>query len=215
MTFKKNKLTGESTLRTEHGVGRRQFLASGSWCVASKLIGLGAIAATHQLTAADSAPVSVDYEPAFQSWTLQNEVFQAVLRLNATTGVLQLDELRNRVTNEVWRLPAGGGSFPLVVELEGGRRLSSETGFLLTAQAVAEIDRGGRSLTLELSEQDGPLRLSIEFSVYPGQPVLRHQATIANRLGQPLMVRKVNFLAWEFADEAARYDTYEIGRAHV
>ena len=206
MNNKINQLRG-------NGLRRRQILGAGAhtllWHFPTKLIGMAGIAGVAAV-AAGAEDVTISYDGAFQSWTLRNEVFQAILRLNRTTGVLQLDEVRNLVANEVWRLPARAGSFPVAVQLEDGRTLSAGTAFLLTGQTVSELERGGRALALELSEEDGPLAFSVQFAIYPGQPVLRHQATIVNRLGQTVQVKKVNFLAWEFADEAASYDTFAV-----
>ena len=207
MTFKRNHLP-DST------VGRRQFLAdtwfAGGSIAAGKLIGMGGIPASTALLAAMPDSVTIVYEPAFESWTLKNDVFRAVLRLNRSTSGFQLDEIRDLVTNDVWRLPARAGSFPLVVELDNGQQLSAGSQFLVTAQTISEIDRGGQALTVDLSAEDSPLKLSIRFDIYPGQPVLRHQATIANRLGQNVTVRKVNFLAWEFADEGGKFSAYAV-----
>ncbi len=198
------------------GLERRQVLSMGSraalWHFATKMIGIGGIVGLGgtRVRAGDLEAVSLSFEPAFQSWTLRNEVFQAVLRLNRGNGALQLDEVRNLVTNEVWRLPTGVGSFPVAVELEGGQRLSAGTGLVLTGQSITELERGGRALTLEFSPEEAGLGLSVQFDVYPGQPVLRHQVTIVNQLGRTVQVKKVNFLAWEFSDEGARYDAFAV-----
>ena len=195
---------------------RRQVLGLGSrttlWHFSTKLIGIGGMVGLigQKASGADPETVSLTFDAAFQSWTLRNEVFQAVIRLNRSTGALQLDQMRNLVNNEVWRLPPGAGSFPVAVELEGGQRLSSGTALLLTGQSVGELERGGRALTLEFSGEDTGLGLSVQFDVYPGQPVLRHQVTIVNQLGRAVQVKKVNFLAWEFADEGARYDAFAV-----
>ena len=188
---------------------RRAIFQAVLWHFATKLIGMEGITAP-SVAAADVEPVSILFDAAFQTWTLRNQVFRAVLRLNRTTGALQLDEIRNLATNELWRLPSNTGSFPVAVELEDGQRLSAGTGFLLTGQAVTELERGGQALTLELSEEEGALGFSVQFDLYPGQPVLRHQATITNRLGRTVQVKKVNFLAWEFAAEAQRYDAFAV-----
>jgi len=199
MSLKNNQLP--DTLAS--GIYRRQLLgAAAGWCLAG-----------NPISAADPVPLrsaEIVYEAAFQSWTLKNDIFQAVLRLNASTGVLQLEELRNLLTNEVWRLPSRSGSFPILVELADGRGLSGETRFLVTGQTIAEAGQGGKSLTLELSEEDNPLMLTISFFVYPGQAVLRHQAAIANRLGQTVVVKRMNFLAWNFADDRAKFDTFAV-----
>jgi alpha-galactosidase len=190
-------------------IARRHFLAGGtSWCLAGWLAGCHGLASTTSAT--ETAAVTIVHDPAFHTWTLRNDVFQAVLRMNRGTGSLQLDELRNLATQEIWRLAPGAGSFPVAVELEDGRRLNAESSFLVTGQSITELDRGGQALTLELSEADGPLGLTLTFDLYPGQPVLRHQARILNRLPRPVTVRKVNFLAWEFAGTAPAFDAFAV-----
>jgi hypothetical protein len=185
---------------------RRRMLGAGLGILASQLIGIEGF--TGQAKAEET--VTITFDAAFQVWTLRNEVFQAVLRVNRGTGVLQLDEIRHLGTNDVWRLPSRAGSFPVSVELEDGRRLSGASSFLVTGQTIGDLDRGGKSLTLELAEEEGALGLAIEFGIYPGQPVLRHQARITNRLVQPVQVKKANFLSWAFADEGAEYDAFAV-----
>lgn len=208
MSHKINELSDE-------GLKRRRLLASGSCYLGGKLIGLGVTSPSP--ASAFSPPggtkpeaVSITHDAAFQSWTLRNDVFQAVLRLNRGTGAFQLDEIRNLAVNEVWRLPANSRSFPIAVELRDGRKLSAANSFLVTGQAISELPRGGRALTVELAADDGTLALAVQFDIYPAQPVLRHQATITNRLAETVQVRRANFLAWEFAAEGAQHDAFAV-----
>ncbi|MBY0506351.1 MAG: alpha-galactosidase [Bryobacteraceae bacterium] len=208
MSHNRNNLTHSSRPGAVHvEMERRQFLLSATGWGATKLIGMGGMVAVAR---AASGTANVDFDPAFQSWTLQNDVFRAVLRLNQSTGQLQLEELRDLSNNDFWRLPSLAGSFPIDVELDDGTRLSVESRFLLTGQSTTAIDRNGRALTLELSEEGSPLKLTVEFQIFPGQPVLRHQVTITNRLGVTVNVRKANFLAWQFADEGQKFTAYAV-----
>ena len=61
-------------LRNGARLGRRQVLGAGTLFLASRFVGFG------QTT---TSPVGIIYDPAFQTWTLRNDVFQAVLRLTA------------------------------------------------------------------------------------------------------------------------------------
>ena len=185
-----------------HTFARRRLLKAGSIWLGGQWLGTAA-------RAADTAPVSIVYDGAFGTWTLRNEVFQAVLRMNRGTGALQLDELRLFSTNEVWRLAAGGSSFPVAVELEDGRRIGAGTVFLLTGQSVQELARGGQALAIELVEESGAFGVTLQFQIYPGQPILRHQATLTARL-LPAVIRKANFLAWEFAADPVAHDAFAV-----
>lgn len=189
-------------LRSGAGIGRREVLGAGALLLAGRWTGFGA--------STTPGRTSISYEPAFQTWTLRNEVFQAVLRLNRGTGALQLDEVRLLGVNDVWRLPAGAGSFPVVVELEDGSKLGPGSVFLVTNQTTGSLDRGGQFLAIDLVEESGTLGVSLQFDIYPGQPVLRHQAKITNRQQQTVQVRKANFLAWEFSGEAGRHDAFGV-----
>ncbi len=203
MNYKTNDLSAD-------GLKRRQLLGGALAALSTKLIGLGTIAPL-EASAAEPGP-SIVFDPAVQVWTFRNEVFQTVLRMNRNTGALQLDELRNLAANEVWRLPARGESFPVTVELEmaNGAQVGSSRTFSVISQEIVELERNGLSLALELVDDAGVLSMSLRFDIHSGQPVLRHQAKITNRLARPLQVRKVNFLAWEFADEAERMDAFAV-----
>lgn len=203
MNYKTNNLSVD-------GLKRRQLLSGTLAALSTKLLGLGSMAPS-EAGAADSVP-SIVFDPAFEIWTFRNEVFQAVLRMNRSTGTLQLDEVRLFVPNEVWRLPARGESFPVTVELEmaNGAQVGSSRTFSVVGQEIVDLERGGRGLALELLDDAGVLGMSLRFDIHPGQPVLRHQAKITNRLARPIHVRKANFLAWEFADEAAQFDAFAV-----
>lgn len=189
---------------------RRQLLRGALAALSTNLLRFEGIAP--QAAQAVSSTPTIVFDPAFQVWTLRNEVFQAVLRMNRTNGALQLDEMRNLATNEVWRLAFQGESFPVTVDLEmaDGLRVGSSRTFSVVGQEVVHLERGGLGLALELLDDAGVLGMLLRFDIYPGQPVLRHQAKITNRLARPIQVRKADFLAWEFSGEMAQFDAFGV-----
>jgi hypothetical protein len=141
-----------------------------------------------QIAPADEARITADGD----RWTLETAAARRVIALE--DGKLWLKSFQDRATGR--ELIAGGtASDEFFVRIGDARQpLTGPTGrWNLVGTRQTRLRQGERQLDLSL--QQGSLRVTKSYVIYPGSSILRQWTTLANAGSQPLRLVEPGFLS--------------------
>jgi alpha-galactosidase len=142
------------------------------------------------------------YDSNTHRWDLSNGVIHAVFALDSD-GTFQFKGLDSRVTGKSWLPAEGRPSSPIRVRF-GSTTYDANTHFKLLKQYVEKPSPNLYRQVIVLQDATKSVSIRVEFSLYEGEPVLRHRVFVTNQLLRTVYARVADMMPYSFAaDEAS------------
>jgi len=173
--------------------------------------------ATVLLWIALAAPLSFGaqsiFDPQQNTWTITNGWMYAVFQLTPD-GYFLAEEVSDLHSGDRWTASANQPSTPIRLQA-GSEQFDAQRQYSLLSQSVDIPTPSGVRQTIVLKDLKGIAQITLVFTVYDDQPVLRYSLTYRNLTASTVYVSSIDMLPWTFDSVGKRYTAIRVNQWSV